>query len=127
MMKLDVKTIAILVLGLALIISFIAGQKGYFSNYKDEVKKLQDQNEVLTTSNDSLRELNNELDMQINGLNEYTFVLNNQLDSANVAISKLKKRRNEIPTKVNNMSSAGVANAFTDYLNKKSKSPNTSY
>ena len=118
-MKIDLKTILIVVLSLLVIALYIGVQKGYIGeNHKAE-------NDLLTTQNDSLQKANNTLQMQIGGLEELTNDLNIKLDSAQAIITKLKGKRNEIPSKVNRMSANDVTDAFTKYLDKKDKSRNT--
>lgn len=124
---LDAKTLIIMLLSIAILIIYFAASNGYIFNNKTEIDKLHKENSILLTKNDSIKELNNELSNQIGGLEELTYDLHNQLDSANLEIKRLKRIKNEIPTKVNRMSANSVANEFSKYLETKDKSSNASH
>ena len=121
--KIDIKSWFIIILGIALVISFFFGQKTPIDIYKDEIKELHDSNDRLSLKNDSLKNANNELDSEILDINKQLLINSKELSATQSELDKLKKRKNEIFTHVNNLSANGVANAFSDYLN--TKSPNT--
>ena len=56
--KYDLKTIFIFVLAIALIISFLAGQKSSDNTYKDRIKDLETKTVLLKKENDSLNKVN---------------------------------------------------------------------
>lgn len=121
--KIDIKSWFIIILGIALVISFFFGQKNHIDTNKDEIKELHDSNDRLSLKNDSLKNANNELDSEILEINKQLIINSNKLSITQIELDKLKKRKNETYTHVNNLSANGVANAFSDYLN--TKSPNT--
>ena len=124
MKKLDIKSIAIIVLGAALIISFLFGNKLHINDHKDEIKALHEQNSNLMLSNDSIKALNIKLDAEIKEINTKIVAYETSLATKDSEITTLKKKRNEVPRYVNSLSGDGVANAFSDYLNSSTKSNN---
>lgn len=121
--KLDLKSIVILILGLALIISFIFGQHNNIDYNKDEIDNLHKKNVIITKMNDSLIKVNAVIDSQIHDINKKLAETTIQLDSIKKELQILKKKNNEIPKYVSSLSANGVANAFTNYLKTKSTNP----
>lgn len=119
--KIDLKTIIIIGLGIALIISFFFGQRSKTDLHIDELKKIKQENVLLLKSNDSLKTVNSQLDKAIiiinNKLNENTLLLG----EIQLKLDKLKKAKNEIPTYVNGLDANGVTNAISNYLEKRTK------
>lgn len=122
--KYDLKTIFIFVLAIALIISFLAGQKSSSNTYKDQIKDLENKTAILKLKNDSLNQVNIKLDIAIVGFQKQIIANKVKLDKTQLQLEKLNKRRNETPIKVNRLSANGVARAFTEYLDKRTKSRN---
>lgn len=122
--SLDIKTIAIIVLGIALVISFLFGQKSHIDTHKDEIANLHKLNSSISSKNDSLVNVNKSLDMVINEINKKLNDNSNKLANTEIELDKLKKRKNEIPTYVNNLSANGVSNAFSNYLETKGSNAN---
>lgn len=122
--KYDLKTIFIFILAIALIISFIAGQKSISNTYKDQIKELETKTIVLKEKNDSLSQANDKLDVVIIGFQKQITANNIKLAKTQSQLEILKKRRNETPNKVNRLSANGVASAFTEYLDKRTKGTN---
>ncbi len=120
--KFDIKTWVIIILGAALCVSFWFGQKNRIDYKKDEIQALHRSNDSLMKNNDSLRKVNIEIDSAIAAITRILNVNDVKLAATQLELDKLKKRKNETFTHVNNMSANGVSNAFTDYLN--TKSPN---
>ena len=120
--KLDIKTIAIIVLGIALIISFFFGQGNKIDYKKDEINALHKDNANLSHKNDSLNAVNVKLDAAFAEINKVLEINAKKLSDTQLDLDKLKKRKNEIPTYVNRLSANGVTNAFTDYLQTRTKS-----
>lgn len=118
--KIDFKTWAIIILGVALIISFFFGQRNKIDYKKDEIEALHKSNEALTKSNDSLLFINKQIDKEISEISLKLSVNDSLLTTTKTELDKLKKRKNEILTNVNNLSANGVADAFSDYLQTKS-------
>lgn len=123
--KYDLKTIFIFVLAGCLILSFLAGQKSISSDYKDQIKGLEIKAASLKNKNDSLSDINTKLDIAIVGFQKQIIVNQVKLKQTQSQLDYLNKRRNETPIKVNRLSANGVASAFTEYLDKRTKSRNS--
>ncbi len=120
--KLDIKTIAIIVLGIALIISFMFGQKSNIDNHEDEIKALHKDNVILLSKNDSLKAINVKLDAAVADINKVLEVNTKKLSNTQTKLNDLKKKQNEVHTYINHLSANGVTNAFSDYLNDRTTS-----
>ena len=118
--KLDIKSIAIIVLGIALIISFIFGQHNNVDYKKDEIEQLHKDNEAIARINDSLLRVNARIDQEIKDIHTKLAATAIELASTQKELKYLKNRTNEIPKYVGTLSANGVANSFTNYLNTKS-------
>lgn len=123
--KYDLKTIFIFVLAGCLILSFLAGQKSISSGYKDQIKDLEVKAATLKNKNDSLNTINIKLDAAIVGFEKQIIINQVKLKQTQSQLDYLNKRRNETPIKVNRLSANGVASAFTEYLDKRTKSRNS--
>jgi len=121
--KIDPKTWVIIILGLALVISFFFGQRNTIDTHKDDIDKLHSDNALLIKRNDSLFTENAKLDKQIQEINIELSANNEELADTQSELDKLKKKSHEIPTTIRNMSATSVSNSFTDYL-KRTKSKN---
>lgn len=117
----DIKTIFILVLATALILSFIFRPSVPIETYETEINTLKQQNQKLLLSNDSINQINKKLQEEIT-------VMLYAIDSTEVILkqtenklSKLEKRRNEVSTIVNTMDSDDITNTFSDYLKRRDK------
>ena len=115
----DSKSIFILVLGAALVLSFIFRPSKDISIYEDKIKNLKHINKGLILNNDSLL-TNNEL------LNIEIRALINNFDSTQVALAnteeKLKDLENEkgkVSGYVSTLNADGVANELANYLNRR--------
>jgi hypothetical protein len=122
--KYDLKTIFIFVLAIALIISFLAGQKSSDNTYKDRIKDLETKTVLLKKENDSLNKVNIKLDVAIVGFQKQIVANKVKLNKTQLQLDNLNKRRNETPIKVNRLSANGVARAFTEYLDKRTEGRN---
>ena len=123
--KFDIKNILIIALGIALIISFMFAQKNSINTNKDEIKKLEQENTSLLNKNDSLKVVNVMLDSLVTSINKQLNENATKLANSQLEINKLNKRKDEIPTYVNNLSANGVSNAFSDYLQTRTEGTNT--
>jgi len=121
--KLDIKTWFIIILGVALIISFFFGQRNKIGYHKDEIKALHNNNALLIKSNDSLKNVNAALDSKIADINKILVTNETALNATQSELDKLKKRQHETFTNVNHLSANGVSNAFSDYLSTKGANP----
>lgn len=118
--KLDIKSIAIIVLGVALIFSFVFGQHNNIDNHKDEINELHKENKAILKANDSLILLNSRIDGEINQIHSKLSQTVLELDSTKKQLSDLKNRTHEIPKYVGHLSANGVASSFANYLGTKS-------
>lgn len=122
-MKFDLKTIFIFILGGLLILSVIFNQKKIGSD-ESIIKDLHAKSDSLVKNNEELKEANKKLDSAIFIINQQLVVNKEKLDKTQKQLQDLNNKRNEISTNVNRLSANGVANAFTDYLDKRTKSSN---
>jgi cell division protein FtsB len=123
-MKFDLKTIFIFILGGLLILAVIFNQKKIGSD-ESVIKDLHAKSDSLVKNNEELKEANKKLDSAIFIINQQLVVNKEKLDKTQKQLQDLNNKRNEISTNVNRLSANGVANAFTDYLDKRTKSSNT--
>lgn len=124
MNKFDIKTIFIFILGGLLILAVIFNQNKQSSN-DSLIKELHAKSDSLVKNNEELKEKNKKLDSAIFIINQQLVVNKEKLDKTQEQLQDLNNKRNEISTNVNRLSANGVANAFTDYLNKRTKSSNS--
>jgi uncharacterized protein HemX len=118
--KLDFKSIAILVLGIALIVSFILGQRNNVNLKKDLINELHKENEAIIKKNDSLIQVNQRIDQEIKDIQIKLAENTVQLATNQQQIKDLKKKQNEIPTYVSRLSANDVAKSLSNYLTKSS-------
>lgn len=123
MKNIDIKTIFIFILGGLLILAVIFNQKKYVTD-ETILDDLHNKTTILETTNKSLKEANKKLDSTIFIINQELVVNRIQLDKTQKQLQELNKKRNEISTNVNRLSANGVANAFTKYLDKRTKGSN---
>ena len=117
----NIQLVFILILAVALILSFIFRPSKPIETYENEISSLKQQNQQLLLSNDSIRLINNKLQEEIN-------VILYAIDSTKVALRKtelklkdLEEKRNEVSTIVNNMDSDDITNTFSNYLKRRGK------
>ena len=122
--NIDIKSILILLLGVALVLSFIFRPSVPIEEYEEEISVLQKQNKKLLISNDSIVKANIRLQKEID-------VILYAIDSTKVVLreteSKLKeleRKRNEVSDIVDNMDSDDVTNTIADYLKRRGKDNN---
>ena len=121
--KYDLKNVFIVILAIALLLMFLFGQKSNKEDFQKEIDSLHLKNTELTNQNDSLKKENTKLDVVIVNIEKEIAVNQKELVKTNIQLQKLNKKRNEILTYVNNLSSDGVAESFTEYL-ERAESPN---
>ena len=120
----DIKIVFILVLAVALILSFIFRPSKPIETYENEINLLKQQNQQLLLSNDSINFINTKLQKEIN-------VILYAIDSTKVALKEtenkleiLENKRNEVSTIINNMDSDDITNTFSSYLKRRGKGNN---
>ncbi len=115
-MKLGIKDYFIIILGGAVIIAFMLGQKRTIDYRENEMKKLHQDNEQLRSNYDSLELVNKDLDEKIMEIETEIAVREAQLRQSNKEITKLNNRRDEIPNYITYLSANGVATEFSNYI-----------
>jgi predicted proteasome-type protease len=122
--NIDIKSILILLLGVALVLSFIFRPSVPIEEYEEEISILQKQNKKLLISNDSIVKANIRLQKEID-------VILYTIDSTKVVLRKtesklkeLERKRNEVSDIVDNMDSDDVTNTISDYLKRRGKDNN---
>ena len=121
--KIDIKVIFILILGVALILSFIFRPTIPIDTYEEEINSLKQQNKELMISNDSINKLNKKLEEEIK---EILFTIDSTealLRSTENKLKELEGRRNEVSNIVDNLNSDGVTQSISDYLKRRGKDP----
>ena len=120
----NIQTVFILILAVALILSFIFRPSKPIETYENEINLLKQQNQQLLLSNDSINFINTKLQKEIN-------VILYAIDSTKVALKKtenkieiLENKRNEVSTIINNMDSDDITNTFSSYLKRRGKGNN---
>ena len=116
---LDIKTIFILVLAVALILSFVFRPSKQIDNHKAEKELIEKENKALKRSNDSISNVNKIIEKYRKSIADSLVMANKELSKSNDRIKNLEKRRNENNNTVNNLNANGVADAFSDLLNSK--------
>lgn len=120
----NIQLVFIIILAVALILSILSKPSTPIDTYEDEINLLKKQNKELRLSNDSLTSANVKLQEEIN-------IILYAIDSTEVALreteaklTELEKRRNEVPSIINNMDSDDITNSISDYLKRRSKGNN---
>jgi cupin superfamily acireductone dioxygenase involved in methionine salvage len=116
--KIDIKTIFIIILSFGLVISFLLGQNNKIDHKKDEIKKLNSENEILLNKTDSLKTLTEALEKQIFIINQQIQKNEQMLADSEEEIKKLKQKRNETNNTVVRLSANGVTNELSNYIKK---------
>ena len=117
--KIDIKTIFILVLAVALILSFIFRPNVPIDTYEEEINALKQENRELILSNDSINKLNKKLEEEIR---EILFTIDSTqalLRNTENKLKELEGRRNEVSNIVDNLNSDGVTKSISDYLKRR--------
>ncbi len=120
----NIQLVFIIILAVALILSLLSKPSTPIDIYEDEINLLKKQNKELRLSNDSLSLANSKLQNEIN-------IILYAIDSTEVILKEtetkladLEKKRNEIPSIINNMDSDDVTNNISDYLKRRGKGNN---
>lgn len=123
MNKFDIKTIFIFILGGLLIGAVVFNQISKPTN-DSLIKELNEKTILLEKDNEELKKENKKLDSTIFIVNQELIANRAKLDKTQAQLKELNNKRNEISTNVNRLSANGIANAFTEYLDKRTKSSN---
>ena len=117
----DMKNILIMLL-CVIVIGLYLFEKTKIDRYKEEIKALHVKNDSLLSTNDSLKNDNTKLDIILTQIDLKLNKNNEETNAVLSALDKLKNKKNEIPNYVNALSADGTANAFTKYLEDRTKS-----
>ena len=121
--KLDIKSIFIIILGVALILSFIFRPSKPIETYENEINALKQVNKELLISNDSIAGINKKLEEEIQ---QILFTIDSTqalLKNSEKKIKELEEQRDEISDIVDNLNSDGVTKSISDYLKRRGKDP----
>lgn len=124
MSKFDLKTKIIFIMGLLLIIGFIFTQRGSKNDSESVIKDLHEKAISLEKENEDLKKANIKLDSSIAVIKTELAINKANLEKTQLKLQELNKKRDEISSNVNRLSANGVANALSDYLDKRTKSTN---
>lgn len=117
--KIDIKTIFILVLGVAVILLLLFGPSKEINTHEEEILILKTQNRILSQDNDSISSINIKLMKDVVILEEDVEEINVKLEDSNKEIDKLKRKKNEIPSNVIIMDANDVTSHLADYLKRR--------
>lgn len=117
--KLDIKTIFILILGGALILSLIFRPTKEIDTYEDEINQLKEENKELLINNDNLKIANIELNKEIQELLLSIDSMGVELEKNNNRIKDLEDEKSKVSDYVDGLNADGVARSLTEYLNRR--------
>ena len=115
----DKKNVFIIVLGIALVLSFIFRPSKEVDTYEDEINALRMENKSLHQSNDSLTALNIALGQEIKDLLTDIDSVQAELVDTEDKINSLNNGKDKVSSYVNTLNADGVADALTEYLDKR--------
>ena len=117
--EIDIKSIFILVLGVALVLAILFRPSKDIYKYEEEINLLNHQNEMLLGNNDSISLLNEKLIKDIIVLEEDIEDINVKLKYSDTQIKKLKNKKNEVYSNVIIMDANGVTSNISEYLRRR--------
>lgn len=120
----NIQLVFIIILAIALILSLLFRPSIPIDTYEDEIKALKTQNEQLLLSNDSINNINNKLQKEINTILYAIDSTKVILKETETKLAELEKKRNEIPSIISNMDSDDITSSISDYLKRRSKGDN---
>jgi len=117
--KIDIKVIFIIILAVALILSFIFRPSKNIDNHEDEIELLNKENERLFSVNDSLQlenlKLNKEIEQLIVSIDSTKVLLDENKDK----IKDLENGKSKVSTYVDRLNVDGVTSSLSEYLNRR--------
>ncbi len=120
----NIQLVFIVILAVALILSLLFRPSIPIDTYEDEINALKTQNKQLLLSNDSINNINNKLQKEINTILYAIDSTKVVLKETETKLAELEKKRNEIPNIINNMASDDITSNISDYLKRRSKGDN---
>ncbi len=115
----DKKTWLIIILGLALIVSFIIKRGNSINMDKAKLNELHQSNLNLARLNDSIKLVNLKLDSRIDSIQLKVQEKSLLLTFTQNKLELLNKQRNEIHNHIAALDANGITNAFSTYLKAK--------
>ena len=120
----NIQLVFIIILAAALILSLLFRPSVPIDVYEKEINILKKQNGQLLLSNDSINNINNKLQNEINATLYAIDSTKVILKETETKLADLEKKRDEIPHIINNMDSDDITNSISDYLKRRSKGDN---
>jgi len=120
----NIQLVFIVILAVALILSLLFRPQTSIDTYEDEINDLKNQNTLLLLSNDSINNINNKLQEEINTILYTIDSTKIILEETEIKLADLEKKRNEIPNIISHMDSDDITNNISDYLKRRSKRDN---
>lgn len=115
-MKLDLKDILIIALGVGLVLMFIFRPSKEIETYEDEIEVLKKENEKLLNSNDSIIGINDSLSTERDELTVKLDSTEVEINKSNDRINVLENGKSEVSSYVNGLDADGVANGLSEYI-----------
>lgn len=120
----NIQLVFIIILAAALILSLLFRPSVPIDVYEKEINILKKQNGQLLLSNDSINNINNKLQNEINTILYTIDSTEVILRETETKLADLEKKRNEIPNIISHMDSDDITNSISDYLKRRSKGDN---
>lgn len=120
----NIQLVFIIILASALILSLLFRPSIPIDVYEDEIKALKDQNTHLLLSNDSINNINNKLQEEVNTILYAIDSTKVILKETETKLEDLEKKRNEIPNIISHMDSDDITNSISNYLKRRGKGDN---
>lgn len=117
--KLDIKSIFIIILGGLLILSFIFRPKKAIDKYENEINILHEENKVLFNENDSLSLANKVLDEEVDRIMIVIADTEIKMNATNERIKVLEDEKNKVSAHVDELDADGISESLTEYLNRR--------
>tara|TARA_B100000497_G_scaffold52159_1_gene59976 strand:+ start:4773 stop:5135 length:363 start_codon:yes stop_codon:yes gene_type:complete len=119
MIKMDTKNLFIILLGVALILSFVFRPSTGIDMYEKEINNLKVKNENLKLNNDTLLMLNKSLNIEIQELINNIDSTKAQLNKTKIKINDLENEKGKVSTYVNTLNADEIAGELSNYLNNR--------
>ena len=119
MIKMDNKNLFIILLGVALILSFVFRPSTGIDMYEKEINNLKVKNENLKLNNDTLLMLNKSLNIEIQELINNIDSTKAQLNKTKIKINDLENEKGKVSTYVNTLNADEIAGELSNYLNNR--------
>jgi len=115
----DSKNLFIILLGTALVLSFIFRPSKGIEMYEKEINNLKVKNQTLRLNNDTLLMLNKSLNIEIQELINNIDSTQAQLNKTKITINNLENEKGKVSTYVNTLNADEVAGELSNYLNNR--------